>query len=165
MKIPWKCVEKPMHPFHGHENSDFGFHGAKLSHEISMKFFTSSFHEPWKVYKAMNMDFHGSWKSNNYILDRYISWPLKRQLQPSMYFMGDESSNGPWNSHEGTIKNLWKCPTHTYPKVDVNASEKCCTHLLIRNSSCQICLNLGQWSSRWYILKQKKNMWLKTITC
>ena len=37
---------------------------AKLSHEISMKFFTSYFHEPWKVYKAMNMDFHGSWKSH-----------------------------------------------------------------------------------------------------
>ena len=35
MKIPWKCVQKPMNPFHGHENSDFGFHGAKLSHEIS----------------------------------------------------------------------------------------------------------------------------------
>ena len=141
MKIPWKCVEKPMHPFHGHENSDFGFHGAKLSHEISMKFFTSSFHEPWKVYKAMNMDFHGSWKSNNYILDRYISWPLKRQLQPSMYFMGDEISNSPWNSHEGTMKNPWKCPTHSSTKVDINALEKCCTHLLIRNSSCQICLN------------------------
>ena len=26
----------------------------------------------------------------SYILDRYISWPLKKQLQPSMYFMGDE---------------------------------------------------------------------------
>ena len=24
----------------------------------------------------------------SYILDRYISWPLKRQLQPSMYFKG-----------------------------------------------------------------------------
>ena len=35
-----------MNPFHGHENSDLGFHGAKLSHEISMKFFTSNFHEP-----------------------------------------------------------------------------------------------------------------------
>ena len=41
-----KCVEKPMNPFHGHENSDFGFHGAKLSQKISMKFFTSYFHEP-----------------------------------------------------------------------------------------------------------------------
>ena len=79
-----------------------------------------------------------------YILDRYISWPLKRQLQPSMYFMGDEISNGLRNSHEGTIKNPWKCPTHTSTKVDVNALEKCRTHLLIRNSSCQICLNLGQ---------------------
>ena len=73
-----------------------------------MKFFTGYFREPWKVYKAMNMDII-IW----YILDQYISWPLKRQLQPSMYFMGDESSNGPWNSHEGTIKNPWKCPTHT----------------------------------------------------
>ena len=44
----------------------------------------------------------------SYILDRYISWPLKKQLQPSMYFMGDEISNSPWNSHEGTIKNPWK---------------------------------------------------------
>ena len=75
-------------------------------HEISLKFFDSYFHEPWKVYKAMNMDFHGSWKSH--ILDRYISWPLKRQLQPSMYFMGDGSSNGPWNSHEGTMKKPMK---------------------------------------------------------
>ena len=40
----------------------------------------------------------------SYILDRYISWPLKKQLQPSMYFMGDEISNSPWNSHEGAIK-------------------------------------------------------------
>ena len=30
--------------FHGHENSDFGIHGAKLRHEISMKFFTRYFH-------------------------------------------------------------------------------------------------------------------------
>ena len=58
-----------------------------------------------------------------YILDQYISWPLKRQLQPSMYFKGDESSNGPWNSHEGTIKNQWKCPTQTSTKVEVNAIE------------------------------------------
>ena len=35
-----------MNPFHRHENRDFGFHGAKLSHEISMKFFTSHFYEP-----------------------------------------------------------------------------------------------------------------------
>ena len=35
-----------MNPFHRHENRDFGFHGAKLSHEISMKVFTSHFHEP-----------------------------------------------------------------------------------------------------------------------
>ena len=41
-------------------------------HEI---IFTSCFHEPWKVYEAMNMDSHGSWKSH--ILDRYISWPWK----------------------------------------------------------------------------------------
>ena len=57
LKNPWTL-------FHGHENSDFGFHGAKLSHEISMKFFFSYFHEPSKIYKAMNMDFHGSWKHN-----------------------------------------------------------------------------------------------------
>ena len=47
----------------------------------------------------------------------------ERQLQPSMYFMGDESSNGPWNAHEDTIKNPWKCPTHTSTRVDVNALE------------------------------------------
>ena len=41
--------------------------------------------------------------------------------------------------------HAWKCPTHTSKKVDVNALEKCSTHLLIRNSSCQICLNLGQY--------------------
>ena len=62
-----------------------------------------------------------------YILELYISWPLKRQLQPSMSFTGDESSNGPWNSHEGKIKNPWKCPTHTSTKEDVNALEKYCT--------------------------------------
>ena len=139
MKMRWKTLELFSH---GHENCDFGFHGANLHHKISMKLFTSYFHEPWKVYKGMNMDFYGSWKSH--ILDRYISWPLKRQLQPSMYFMGDEISNSPRNSHEGTIKNPWKCPTHSSTKVDINALEKCCTHLLIRNSSCQICLNLGQ---------------------
>ena len=68
---------------------------------------------------------------------------MKRQLQPSMYYVGDEISNSPWNSHEGTIKNPWKCPTHSSTKVDINALENCCTHLLIRNSSCQICLNVG----------------------
>ena len=31
--------------------------------------------------------------------------PEKAVTAYSMYFMGDESSNGPWNSHEGTIKN------------------------------------------------------------
>ena len=35
-----------MNFFHGHENSDFGSHGAKLRHEISMKFVISYFHEP-----------------------------------------------------------------------------------------------------------------------
>ena len=75
-----------------------------------------------------------------------------------MYFMGDESSNGPWNSHEGISKNPLKCLTHTSTKVDVNALEKCCTHLLISNSSCQICLKLGQQSSWWHILMQKKNL-------
>ena len=64
-----------------------------------MKFFTSYFHEPWKVYKAMNMDFHGLWKST------------------SMYFMGDESSNGPWNSHEGTIKK-------THESVQLTLAQK-----------------------------------------
>ena len=39
-----------------------------------------------------------------YILDQYISWPLKRQLQPSMYFMGDESSNGPWIPMKAQLK-------------------------------------------------------------
>ena len=39
-----------------------------------------------------------------YILDRYISRPLKRQLQPSMYFMGDESSNGPWIPMKAQLK-------------------------------------------------------------
>ena len=61
MKMCWK---NPWTFFRGHENSDFGFHGAKLRHEISMKSFTSYFHEPWKVYKSMNMDFHGSWESH-----------------------------------------------------------------------------------------------------
>ena len=66
ISFSWKSHENvlknPWTFFHGHENSDFGFDGAKLHHEISMKFFTSYFHEPWKVYKAMNMAFHGSWK-------------------------------------------------------------------------------------------------------
>ena len=102
---------------------------------------------PWSAMKSLQSREYNwfSWVMKlSYILDRYISWPLKRQLQPSMYFMGDDSSNGPWNSREGTIKNPWKCPTHTSTKVDINALEKCCTHLLISNSSCQICLNLGQ---------------------
>ena len=54
--------------------------------------------------------------------------PEKAVTALSMYFMGDESSNGPWNSHEGTIKNPWNCPTHTSTKVDINISEKCCAH-------------------------------------
>ena len=43
------------------------------------------------------------------------------------------------------LKTHKMCPTHTSTKVDVNALEKCSMHLLIRNSSCQICLNLGQY--------------------
>ena len=43
--------------------SDF-MHDANLGHEISVKFSTGYFHEAWRVYKAMNMDFHGSWKSH-----------------------------------------------------------------------------------------------------
>ena len=122
-----------MNPFHGHENSDFGFHGAKLSHEISMKFFTSSFHEPWKVYKAMNMDFHGSWKSNNYTLDRHISWPLKGSYSLaciSWLMKGLMAHEIPMKAQLKTHK---MCPTHTSTKVDINGPEKCCTHLSIRN--------------------------------
>ena len=52
-----------------------------------------------------------------YILDRYISWPLKRQLQPSMYFMGDESSNGPWNSH-------MKAQLKTHESVHLTLAQK-----------------------------------------
>ena len=81
-----------MNFFHGHKNSNFGFHGAKLRHEISMKFFTSYFHEPWKVYKAMNMDFYGSWKSHIFYTDTFhdpwkgsyslacISWVIKFRI-------------------------------------------------------------------------------------
>ena len=50
-------------------------------------------------------------------------------------------------AHEIPMKAQLKTqPTHTSTKVhvDVNALEKCCTHLLICNSSCHICLNLGQ---------------------
>ena len=35
-----------------------------------------------------------------YILDWYISWTLKRQWQPGMYFMGRETCN----AHEILIK-------------------------------------------------------------
>ena len=136
LKNPWTL-------FPGHEKSDFGFHGAKLSHEVSMKFFTSYF--SWTMKSFQSHEYGFSWVMKvSYILDQYISWPLKRQLQPSIYFMGHESSNDPWNSHQDTIKNPWKCPTHSSTKVDVNALEKCCAHLLICNSSCQICLNLGE---------------------
>ena len=80
-----------------------------------MKFFISYFHEPWKVYKDMNMD--SSWVMKvTYILDRYISWPLKRQLQPSMYFMGDESSNG----HEIPMKGQLK----THESVQLTLAQK-----------------------------------------
>ena len=97
---PTKCVEKPLN--HGHENGDFRFHGVNLGHEISKKFLTGYFHEPWEVYKAMNMNFYRSWKSH--ILNWYISWPLKRLLEPSMAdLMGHETSNRPWNSHDCTI--------------------------------------------------------------
>ena len=132
MKIPCKCVEKPMNPFFMAMNCNFRFHGANLSHESSMKFFTGYFHEPWKVYKAMNMDFHGSWKSHIFYTDTFhdpwkgsyslacISWLMKGLM-----------------AHEIPMKAQLKthkmCPTHTSTKVDVNGPEKCCTHLLIRN--------------------------------
>ena len=151
ISFSWKSHENvlknPLTVFHGHENSDFGFHGAKLSHEISMRFFTSYFHGPWKVYRAMNMDFHGSWKSHIFQTDTFHdSWKGGYSLACISWVMMIMGDNGPWNSHEGTIKNPWKCPTHTSTKVhvDVNALEKCCTHLLICNSSRHICLNLGQ---------------------
>ena len=137
ISFSWKSNEKmfknPWTLFHGHENSNLGFHVAKLYklwnfHEILYQLVS------WTMKSLQSREYNWfSWVTKvSYILDRYISWPLKRQLQPSMYFMGDESSNGPWNYHEGTIKNPWKCPTHTSTKVDINALEKCCTHLLIR---------------------------------
>ena len=66
MKIQWKCVEKPMNPvFMAMKTviSDFMVL-TEVMIEISMKFLTGYFHESWKVYKATNIDFHGSWKSH-----------------------------------------------------------------------------------------------------
>ena len=89
ISFSWKSCENvlknPWTFFQGHENSDFGFHGAKLSHEI----FNSYFHEPWKVNKAINTDFHGSGKSHMFYSDTFhdpwkgnyslacISWVMK----------------------------------------------------------------------------------------
>ena len=93
ISFSWKShlnvLQNPWTLFHGRENSDFRFHGATLSQEISVKFFTSYFHEPWKVYKAMNMDFHGLWESHTFYTDAFhdpwkgsyslacISWEMK----------------------------------------------------------------------------------------
>ena len=135
MKIPWKCVEKPMNFFSRPWKRRFRILWRQITslnfHEILYQLFS------WTIKSLQSHEYGFSWVMKvSYILDWYISWPLKRQLQPSMHFMGDEISNSPWNSHEGTIKNPWKCPTHSSTKVDINALEKCCTHLLIRNSSC-----------------------------
>ena len=44
---PMKMCSKTHEPFFmAMKTAIFGFHGAKLRHEISMKFFTSYFHEP-----------------------------------------------------------------------------------------------------------------------
>ena len=128
MEIPWKCVEKLMNPFSWpwkQRFSDF------MVLNCVMKFLWNSLPVIFMKSLQSHHEYGFSWVMKvSYSLDRYISWPMKRQLQPSMYFMGDEISNGPWNSHKGTIKNPWKCPTHSSTKVDVNALEKCCTHLL-----------------------------------
>ena len=50
----------------------------------------------------------------SYILDRYISRPLKRQLQPSMYFMGDEIA------HEIPMKAQLK----THESVQLTVAQK-----------------------------------------
>ena len=129
MKIPWKCVEKPV---------NFFFMAMKIAiSDFMVLNYVMKF--PWNSLPVIFMkslqshhEYGFSWVMKvSYISDRYISWPLKRQLQPSMYFMGDEISNSPWNSHEGTIKNPWKCPTHSSTKVDINALEKCCTHFFL----------------------------------
>ena len=139
ISFSWKCVKKTHKPFFMAMKTAISDFKSWNFHEILYQLFS------WTMKSLQSHENGFSWVMKvTYILDRYISWPLKKQLQPSMYFMGDESSNGPWNSHEGTFKNPWKCPTYTNTKVDVNALEKCCTHLLIHNSYCQICLNLVQ---------------------
>ena len=108
MKMCWKTHE----PFFMAMNSNFRFHGANLSHEISMKFFTGYFHEPWKVYKAMNMDFHESWNSK-YILDWYILWHLKGSYSLaciSWLMKGLMAHEIPMKAQLKTHK---MCPTHT----------------------------------------------------
>ena len=42
------------------KKKDFRFHGVNISQEISVKFYAGYLCEPLKVYKTMNMDFHGS---------------------------------------------------------------------------------------------------------
>ena len=67
--------------------------------------------------KSLQSNEYGfSWAMRvSYILDWCISWPLKRQLQPSMYFMGDEI-----HAHEIPMKAQLK----THESVQLTVAQK-----------------------------------------
>ena len=122
MKIPWKCLEKPMNAFlMAMKTEILGF----MAFIYTMKFPWNL--EGWFSWAMKSLQKHWKWFSRAIkflsISDWQNSWPMKIQCQPNMYFMGHENSNWPWNSHESISgsflqyplvkKKSWKCQTHS----------------------------------------------------
>ena len=92
MKIPWKCVEKPvMKPFLMAMKTEimvFIF-AAWNFHQVFFFMGHEKFTKHWKLISwATKLLSISDWKNSN-------SWPMKVQWPP----MGHENYNWPWDSH------------------------------------------------------------------
>ena len=109
MKIPWKCLEKPMNAFLMAMKTEIsGF----MAFIYTMKFPWNL--EGWFSWAMKSLQKHWKWFSWPIkflsISDWQNSWPMKIQCQPNMNFMGHENSNWSWNSYERISGSLLQYP-------------------------------------------------------
>ena len=98
LKMRWKTRDETV--FNGHENRDHGVYIRSMKFLSSFKGVVFMGHEKftkhWKLISwATKLLSISDWKN---------SWPMKVQRPPSIYFMGHENYNWPWDSH---VSNSW----------------------------------------------------------
>ena len=132
MKIPWKCLEKPMNAFlmPWKQRFQVSWHPfAPWNLEGWFSWAMKSLQKYWKWFSWAMKSLQKHWKWFSWaikfwsISDWQNSWPMKIQWQPSVYFMGHENSNWPWNSHESISGAFlaWSQSLHKKKKNHENA--------------------------------------------